>query len=131
MTMPWVVMAISSLLDCPGALTAGSELDHEVSWAKNGSSGDLGFGGCVNYVSRRSRALLPAWLWRLVLFFLLLKRIARLDLAIVPTHPDGAGGWRFMERFPKAFSLFAFAVSAVLASRRPLGSTITESMFSP
>jgi hypothetical protein len=119
-TLPWVVIAVIiiawTILE---PVTAGSELDHEVSWAKNGSSGDLGFGGWwLIYVSRPIfSALLVAWLWRLVLCFLLLKRIARLDLAIVPTHPDGAGGLGFLERFPKAFSLFAFAVSAVLASR--------------
>ena len=119
-TMPWVVIAIIIIAwTVLEPVTAGSELDHEVSWAKNGSSGDLGFGGWwLIYVSRPIfSALLAAWLWRLVLVFLLLKRIARLDLAIVPTHPDGAGGLGFMERFPKAFSLFAFAVSAVLASR--------------
>lgn len=48
---------------------------------------------------------------------MLLKRIARLDLDIVPTHPDSAGGLGFLEHLPKAFSLFAFAVSAVLSSR--------------
>jgi hypothetical protein len=62
-------------------------------------------------------ALISAWLWRLVLLFLLLKRIAALDLAIVPTHPDRAGGLGFLEKLPMAFSLFAFAISAVVASR--------------
>lgn len=42
--------------------------------------------------------------------------IATLDLH-VPTHSDRAGGLGFLERTPKAFSLFAFALSAVLASR--------------
>jgi hypothetical protein len=58
-----------------------------------------------------------AWLWRLALVFVLLKRIARLDLSIVPTHPDGAGGLGFVKDLPKAFSLLAFATSAVVASR--------------
>ena len=48
---------------------------------------------------------------------MLLKRIARLDLSIVPTHPDGAGGLGFLKDMPKAFSLLAFATSAVVASR--------------
>lgn len=119
-TLPWVVIAVLivawAVLE---PVTAGSELDHEVSWALSGGSGNLGFGGWwFMYVSRPIfNVLLAAWLWRLVLVFLLLKRIARLDLAIVPTHPDGAGGLGFLERMPKAFSLFAFAVSAVLASR--------------
>ena len=61
--------------------------------------------------------LLVAWLWRLALVFVLLKRIAGLDLSIVPTHPDGAGGLGFLKDMPKAFSLLAFATSAVVASR--------------
>jgi hypothetical protein len=119
-TLPWVVIAALivawTFLE---PVTAGSELDHEVSWALIGGPSHLGFGGWwFMYVSRPIfNALLAAWLWRLVLIFLLMKRIARLDLSIVPTHPDGVGGLGFLERFPKAFSLFAFALSAVLASR--------------
>jgi hypothetical protein len=52
-----------------------------------------------------------------VLLFVLLKRIAGLELQLVPTHPDRAGGLGFLEKLPKAFSLFAFAMSAVVASR--------------
>jgi hypothetical protein len=98
---------------------AGSEAGHEAVWASSGEGGGLGFGGLwLVYVSRPIfGALLAAWLWRLVLVFVLLKRIARLDLSIVPTHPDRAGGLGFAKDIPKAFSLFAFAVSAVVASR--------------
>ncbi len=32
------------------------------------------------------------WLWRLVIWWWILWRIARLDLQLVPTHPDLAGG---------------------------------------
>jgi hypothetical protein len=119
-TLPWVI--IVALVVAAAVLeptTAGSELGHEINWALDGGAGQLGFGGWwFMYVSRPIfSALLAGWLWRLVLLFVLLKRIARLDLAIVPTHPDEAGGLGFLERLPKAFSLFAFAVSAVLSSR--------------
>jgi hypothetical protein len=119
-TLPWVI--IVALVVAAAVLeptTAGSELGHEINWALDGGAGHLGFGGWwFMYVSRPIfSALLAGWLWRLVLLFVLLKRIARLDLAIVPTHPDEAGGLGFLERLPKAFSLFAFAVSAVLSSR--------------
>jgi hypothetical protein len=98
-------------------VAAGSEAGHEAKWASEG--GGLGFGGWwLLYVSRPIfGALLAAWLWRLALVFVLLKRIARLDLSIVPTHPDGAGGLGFVKDVPKAFSLLAFATSAVVASR--------------
>jgi hypothetical protein len=118
--LPWVVIvALIIAWTVLGPVTASSEFDHEVNWASNDGAGRLGFGGWwFMYVSRPLfSALLLAWLWRLILVFVLLKRISRLDLDIVPTHPDGAGGLGFLGRLPSAFSLFAFAVSAVLSSR--------------
>ena len=116
--LPWVVIAVVvaawTILQ-PAAL--GAEAGHEAKWAAEG--GGLGFGGWwFLYVSRPIfSVLLIAWLWRLALVFLLLKRIARLELSIVPTHADGAGGLGFLKDMPKAFSLLAFATSAVVASR--------------
>ena len=97
----------------------GPEAGHEAKWASSAEGGGLGFGGWwFLYVSRPIfSVLLAAWLWRLALLFVLLKRIARLDLSIVPTHPDGSGGLGFVKDMPKAFSLPAFAASAVVASR--------------
>jgi len=118
--LPWVLIAVLvvawTILQ-PAAV--GSEAGHEAKWASSGEAGGLGFGGwCFLYVSRPIfSVLLAAWLWRLALVFVLLKRIARLDLSIVPTHPDGAGGLGFLKDMPKAFSLLAFATSAVVASR--------------
>ena len=116
---PWVI--IIALIIAWTAFGPSPASDHELVWAAEGPSASLhlGFGGWwLAYVARPLFvALLAAWLWRLVLAFLLLKRLARLDLALVPTHPDHAGGLGFLEKFPTAFSLFAFAVSAVVASR--------------
>ena len=100
-------------------LAVGSEAGHEAKWAATGEAGGLGFGGWwLMYVSRPIfGVLLAAWLWRLALVFVLLKRIAGLELSIVPTHADGAGGLGFVKDMPKAFSLLAFATSAVVASR--------------
>lgn len=118
--LPWIVIAALVIIwTVLGAATADPELGHEVNWASNGGAGRFGFGGWwFIYVSRPIfSAFMLAWLWRLILVFVLLKRIARLDLDIVPTHPDGAGGLGFLGRLPNAFSLFVFAVSAVLCSR--------------
>jgi hypothetical protein len=57
------------------------------------------------------------WLWRLWLVGSLCRRIAHLDLRLVPTHPDRAGGLGFLELLPVAFAPVAFGASAVLASR--------------
>ena len=119
-TLPWVLIAVVvvawTILE---PVAVGGEAEHEARWASSGDAGGLGFGGFwLLYVSRPIfGALLAAWLWRLALCFVLLKRIARLDLSIVPTHPDGAGGLGFVKDVPKAFSLLAFATSAVVASR--------------
>jgi hypothetical protein len=92
---------------------------HELSWAAEGGPvPSLGFGGWwYVYVGRTIFiVLLLGWLWRLILLAITLKRIARLDLAIVPTHPDRAGGLGFVERFPVAFSLVVFVQALVIAA---------------
>jgi hypothetical protein len=61
--------------------------------------------------------LLLVWLWRLCLATALMWRIARLNLALVPTHPDRAAGLGFLEGVPFAFVAPAFAISAVLSGR--------------
>jgi hypothetical protein len=92
---------------------------HEVVWASETGGSMFGFGGWwFLYVARPIYlALLLSWVWRLALLFLLLRRIGALDLSIVPTHPDRAGGLGFLEGIPAAFSLAILAGAAVLASR--------------
>jgi hypothetical protein len=118
--LPWVVIAVLvAAWTILQPVAVGAEAEHEAKWASSAGGGGLGFGGWwFLYVSRPIfSVLLIAWLWRLALVFLLLKRIAGLDLSIVPTHPDEAGGLGFLKDIPKAFSLLAFATSAVVASR--------------
>lgn len=93
---------------------------HEIAWAADAPAAPrLGFGGWWFLVVARPvyLALLLGWVWRLVLLLLLLRRIAKLELAIVPSHPDKAGGLAFLEEMPAAFSLVVLACSAVIASR--------------
>jgi hypothetical protein len=118
--LPWLLIgALIVAWTVLAPATTASEAGHEASWASSGDAGQFGFGGWwFLYVSRPVFAvLLAAWVWRLALAFVLLKRIAALDLSIVPTHPDGAGGLGFLKDLPKAFGLPAFAASAVVASR--------------
>jgi hypothetical protein len=117
-TLPWVlIVVVVAAWTVLQPVAAGSEAGHEAKWASSGEGG-LGFGGWWSCTSRPIfSVLLASWLWRLALVFVLLKRIAGLDLSIVPTHPDGAGGLGFLKDMPKAFSLLAFATSAVVASR--------------
>jgi hypothetical protein len=54
------------------------------------------------------------WMWRGIMWTGLLARIARLDLDLVPTHPDGAGGIAFLGGTQASFGIVAFALSAVM-----------------
>jgi hypothetical protein len=114
-SLPWVVVLAVAL-----ARSLSDSLDRHadvMAWAF-ASDGSLGFGGWwYAYVVRTLfLALLLGWLWRLMLLTSLTFRIGRLDLSLVPTHPDRVGGLGFVEALPGAFSMVAFAVSAVLAS---------------
>jgi hypothetical protein len=106
--LPWVLIVVLvaawTILQ-PAAV--GTEAEHEAKWASAAGAGGLGFGGWwLLYVSRPIfAALLLAWLWRLALVFVLLKRIARLDLSCRPT-PTGpaASDSRRTYRRPSACS---------------------------
>lgn len=114
-TLPWALLLglvlAWTIMDTPEAHTDA------LSWARDGN-GQLGFGGWwVVDVSRPIFvALLLAWLWRLLLVVILFARIGRLDLALVPTHPDRAGGLDFVQALPGAFAPVSLALSAVLSA---------------
>jgi hypothetical protein len=60
--------------------------------------------------------LLLRWLWRHAVWGLLLRDLARLELRLVATHPDGAGGLAFIGQYPNAFAALVFAMSCVLGA---------------
>jgi len=116
-SLPWVT--ICGIVIAWTAVSVVTARAHELNWAveAEGAARHLGFGAWWMLLAARPvfSVLLFGWLWRLVLVFVLLRRIARLDLAIVPTHPDRSGGLGFVERFPKAFAPVVFGISAVVA----------------
>jgi hypothetical protein len=57
------------------------------------------------------------WLWRLFLWTRLLWRVSRLDLQLVPVHPDGCAGLAFVGHSVRAFSAISVALGAVAAGR--------------
>jgi hypothetical protein len=56
------------------------------------------------------------WWWRLAVWSLLLLRVSRLPLQLVPLHPDRLAGLGFLGVFPGIFRGFVFALSCVVAS---------------
>jgi len=59
--------------------------------------------------------ILVGWLWRLFVWTRFLFLVARLPLRIVPAHPDGAGGLKFIGMSVQAFAPVAFAVGVIAA----------------
>ncbi len=115
-SLPWVfVLGVAlawSLVEQPDL---GADA---MSWALD-TDRTLGFGGWwFGYVVRPIfLALVLGWLWRLLLVVTWFWRVGRLDLSLVPTHPDRTGGLAFVEKLPGAFSMVTFALSAAIASR--------------
>jgi hypothetical protein len=61
--------------------------------------------------------LLARWIWRFIVWSLLLRDLAKLDLQLVATHPDGAGGLGFISQYPPVFTALVFALSCVVAAK--------------
>ena len=55
------------------------------------------------------------WLWRLMLWGRFLLLVARMDLQLLPSHPDGVGGLKFVSTSLRGFRLISFGMSAVVA----------------
>jgi hypothetical protein len=56
--------------------------------------------------------LLQRWLWRLTLWCFILWRLSRLELRLVPTHPDRVAGLGFLEVVHTEFAPLILAISA-------------------
>ncbi|MGA8032449.1 MAG: hypothetical protein WCB48_08630, partial [Casimicrobiaceae bacterium] len=115
MSLPWIFVIGATLA---WSLANRPELhDDALSWAVE-ANGQLGFGGMwASYVVRPIFiALVLGWLWRIILVASWFWRVGRLDLALVPTHPDRVGGLAFVEKVPGAFAMVTLGLSAILAS---------------
>jgi hypothetical protein len=56
------------------------------------------------------------WIWRFMVWTVLLFRISRLPLQLAPLNPDRAAGLGFLAIYPGIFNGFVFALSCVVAS---------------
>jgi hypothetical protein len=61
--------------------------------------------------------LLFRWLWRYLIWCWFLWRTSRLDLHLVPTHPDMAGGLGFLGLAQVKYGIIIFALSSLLSSQ--------------
>jgi hypothetical protein len=63
------------------------------------------------------RFLMFEWLWRGVLWGLLLWKISSLNLDLLPTHPDRLGGLGFLLHVQEQFGVLAMALGSVVAGQ--------------
>jgi hypothetical protein len=61
--------------------------------------------------------LLVRWYFRLVIWIRFLWQVSRIELSLVPTHPDRVGGLGFLAGTAYAFSLLAVAHGAMLSGQ--------------
>ncbi len=79
------------------------------------------------------RFLMIRWLWRLGLWCFFLWRVSRLDLQLMPTHPDGTAGLGYLEVVHAHFTPLILAISvvqaAMLAEELSIGTTSFEAIY--
>jgi hypothetical protein len=94
-------------------------LSNEVSSWHASTSGGLSAAGWafVFVASPVPRFLLIRWLWRYALWSVLLRSVAKLDLHLVPTHPDMFGGIGLVLTAQRQFGILFAALGSVLAGQ--------------
>jgi hypothetical protein len=114
-TLPWV--AIVGVIAAAAMVPDTGRHLEELNWAQDG--GGLGFGAWWFLLVSRPiyQLFLFGWLWRVVLMFILFRRIVKLGLNLLPAHPDKLGGLGFISATPRVFAPLAFATSCVTASK--------------
>ena len=62
------------------------------------------------------RFLMVRWAWRLAFWWVLLRRLSRMDLELAPAHPDGVGGLGYLEIVHTRFAPLALAISIIVSA---------------
>ena len=60
--------------------------------------------------------LVYRWLWRTFIWCKFLRRVSKLDLQLIPTHPDQAGGLGFLGETHRLYAIFIFAYAATASA---------------
>ncbi len=63
------------------------------------------------------RFLMIRWLWRYALWSYLLRKVSKLNLYLLPTHPDRLGGLGFLLFAQQQFGILAAAMGSVIAGQ--------------
>ena len=91
--------------------------NNQPSWARTADGGFSAAGAWYFFLSfPLFLFLLLRWAWRLVVWCLMLLRLSKMRLHLVPTHPDHSGGLGILAASIHAFSPIMFALSSLLAA---------------
>jgi hypothetical protein len=60
--------------------------------------------------------LVYRWLWRTFIWCRFLRRVSKLDLQLIPTHPDQAAGLGFLGETHRLYAIFIFANAATVSA---------------
>lgn len=118
----WLAGAVALLLAYAASLLSPDYLLRPdlFSWRFTGSQGAWAFtpaGWWYYLVSYPlSNAVVLAWLWKLIVWAVLLWRVSRLRLRLIATHPDQAGGLTFISLGHTAFAYPILAGGIVLSA---------------
>ena len=61
--------------------------------------------------------LLGRWLWRFLIWSHFLRNLSKMDLRLIPTHPDLAAGLGFLSPAQAKYGIVVFALSCVIAAK--------------
>jgi hypothetical protein len=61
--------------------------------------------------------LLARWLWRFLIWSHFLRNLSKMDLRLIPTHPDLAAGLGFLSPAQGKYGIVVFALSCVIAAK--------------
>ena len=94
-----------------------TRMRHEINWFDAGSVGEhlTAAGWWYVLVGPIVGFLFFRWMWRYGVWTWFLHRVARLDLRLVGTHPDRAGGLGFVKIGHAAFGSVFFTASCIVA----------------
>lgn len=114
-----VIIAIIVIVSLSGlrleSLSSGISTWHSLA---SGSNQKLTFAGWWFVVVSRPffLFLLLQWLWKLCIWYRFLWRISKVNLHLIPTHPDMAGGLGFLGSGQASFGIIVFALSIIITA---------------
>jgi hypothetical protein len=116
----WIELVLAILASLPFFLITGDQwVASPVSTWHGSISGGLSHAGWwfVLVSGPVLRFLMFRWFWRYVLWSFLLLNVAKLNLQVMPTHPDLLGGLGFVLDAQRQFGILFTALASVIAGQ--------------